>query len=671
MTPLSFVNPLQGTHSDRNFSSGNTLPLVARPWGLHHWTLQTADPAWLFHPDHAKLWAIRLTHQPSPWIGDYGSVMIFPYGGENTDKAAARASGYQVGASAIHPHYLKVDLLRYGITLEMSPTERGAIFVFEFHHDFPPRLGFFCEGNHEFHWSGGSRQARGISRQNSGAVPPGFGLHWVAELSEVPVKMGKTSDGNYLEFSPSLRRLEMRIAASFISDEVAHHSLKRELAGRGLPEIAEEGAQIWNALLNRISIASASEEQSKTFYSCLYRCLLFPRLLTEYDPQGRECHYSPYDGHIHDGHLYTDNGFWDTYRTLYPLLTLVYPDMLQKIMEGWLQACRQSQWTPKWPSPGPRDAMIGTHFDSVAADIIMKGVVEWDVDEVFHYLWRDSNVVSEQGCYGRQNLEDYLRLGYVPSERAGHSVSATLDYAYDDFCVAQVAKFLGREKEERILRQRALSYRNVFDPKVGFMRGRKANGEWDVFREFSWGGPYVEGGPWQHVFNVPHDPEGLAHLLGGPEKLGHKLDRMLSLPPRFETGGYEEEIHEMTEMAFQPFGQYAHSNQPAHHFLFFYHYAHAPEKLTYWVKRVASELYNSGLSGLPGDEDNGEMSAWYVLVTLGLFPFCPGKPEYVQFQPLVSSARIEVPGREAIILGGMPPQAQTRIISHASLWNSK
>ena len=635
-TLIDKVNPLQGTASDKEFSTGNTLPIAARPFGMHHWTLQTAKAPWLFHPAHRQLWGIRLTHQPSPWMGDYSSLLVTPFHGPAQPEIAHQASAYRL--DECHPHYFRAEFLRYGITCEMSPTKRGTLFVFHAQRNEALKIRLRFEGAHGIEPAPGQKHFSGNTGDYSWGVTQSYGLHFYGEFNDVPEKFTALEDGGYWTFPSSTRRIELRLAGSFIDLGMARHALHRELKSRGIEEVRTEGADIWNALLGRLAIEASGERQERTFYSCLYRCLLFPRFLDEIDEHGGVVHRSSYDHQVHSGPLCTDNGFWDTHRTIYPLLALAFPDKLKLILEGWLNACRQAGWSPKWASPGLRDCMIGTHFDVVVADAVARGITDWNVEEAFSYLWKNATVPSDSGCYGRRELEDYVRLGYVPADKGYHApVSCTLDYAYNDFCVSQVARFLGRNKEAEILRPRALNYRNVFDPSVGFMRERLSDGSWkSPFREFAWGGGFVEGGPWQHSFNVPHDPEGLAALLGGPKELCRKLDSMLSLPAIFEVGTYGFEIHEMTEMALAGFGQYAHSNQPVHGFLFLYALMGEPEKTSHWVHRVANELYSP--ESLPGDEDNGEMSAWYVWATLGLYPQCPGKPGYVRFQPLAKCA---------------------------------
>lgn len=667
---LSKVNLLQGTRSVHDFSTGNTLPLVARPWGLNHWTLQTGKSPWTFNSSLHRLWGVRLTHQPSPWMRDYASLLITPFTGNCTESIEHQNSAYCLQNSVLRPDYLETTLLRYGITIRMSPTERGAVFHFIKKTNDPLRLRFEFDQNHSLHAEPGSRVFHGVTRDSfEGECLQNFGLHFMAETTAPITHFQPTPQGAFLEFPAEAHTLELRIATSFINRKMAQTCLQRELRGRSLPEIQREGAGLWEKLLGRIDIKGTSPSQEQTFYSCLYRCLLFPRYLDEMDEQGRTLHYSPYDGQVHEGPLCADSGFWDGYRTLYPLLTLVYPDVLTRMFEGFLNISRQADWAPKWPSPGSRNCMIGTHFDAVVADAVVKGITRWNIEEIYPYLWKNATVPSSNGNYGRQGLEEYLNLGYVAADKTSHAAACTLDYAYDDFCIAQVARHLGRKKEADTLLRRSQNYRNIFDSSIGFMRGRLLNGEWQTpFREFAWGGPYIEGGPWQHTFNVPHDVPGLAALFGGGSALCRKLDTMLATPPRFETGTYPYEIHEMTEMALAPFGQYAHSNQPVHNYLFLFALAGEPKKTAYWTKKVLRELYGS--NHFPGDEDNGEMSAWYVWTSLGLYPCCPGRAEYLQFQPSVLSASIQIPDHSDPLLLFQGGNVTSGLIAHHDLIHS-
>jgi len=417
------------------------------------------------------------------------------------------------------------------------------------------------------------------------------------------------------------------------------------------------------------------EEQQRTFTSCLYRTQLFPRDFHETGADGELRHFSPYDGKVHSGPLVTDNGFWDTYRTVYPLFSLLSPDRLSTVLEGWLNVYRESGWFPTWASPGHRLCMVGTHADVVIADAVTKGIGGFDVATAYEGIRKHAfEIVEEDTGFGRLGLGDYLALGYVADDRVHHaSASRTLDYAYDDFCISQVAKALGQEEDHAQLTKQAGYWRNVFDPRVGMMRGRNADGSWRTpWDAMEWGGPFVEGGTWQHTWAVPHDPAGLIAAMGGPEAFTAKLEKMLTQEPRFRIGSYGTEIHEMTEMACAGFGQYAQSNQPVHHALYLFACAGRPDRNQYWVRRVLAELYSP--DRLPGDEDNGEMSAWYILSALGLYPLCPGHPSYVLGSPLFPAAHLALPGGKTLTVRATTeagkPLAECPYV-HSVTWNGE
>ncbi|MFV1981114.1 MAG: GH92 family glycosyl hydrolase [Rhodothermia bacterium] len=647
---VDYVNPLQGTDSARTFSSGNTLPLVGRPFAMTSWCLQTSEGRWFFHPRERRLQGIRATRQPSPWIGDYGHFVLMPQVGERLVSTRSRASGYRTERSVIRPHYMKVHLDRYETTMEMTATERCGFMRVVF-----PTGGqekrlildlFPGDSQIQFATNGDSGTITGFTRANSGGVPAGFACYFVVEL-DCPLSL-ESSGREQLSAFAELRldgeaAVEVRIGTSFISIDQAMRNLAQEIGRRDFEHIRRDAGGAWNDLLGRMEIDPVTEDDRKTFYSCLYRSFLFPRKWHEFDENNSPVHYSPYDDRVHPGIFYADNGFWDTHRTVYPLLSIVAPKELTEILNGWVNHYVESGWFPKWSSPGERGVMIGTHIDAVIADAVVKGIRGFDLEKAFEGMMKHALQKAPDG-HGRVGIEDYIRLGYVPEDRVLHGASRTMDFAYGDFCIAQVAIALGRKEEAESMLRRAGNYRNVFDPSVGFIRGRNADESWvEPFNEFAWGGPYVEGSVWQCGWAVPHDPAGLIELMGGNQKFVEKLDRMLSLPPRYHVGAYGEEIHEMTEMAAVNFGQYAHSNQPVHHVLYLFAAAGRPDRTQYWVRRVLRELYGPGLDGFSGDEDNGEMASWFVLSSLGVYPLCPGVPTYVFGSPLFHESVLHLP----------------------------
>jgi predicted alpha-1,2-mannosidase len=569
--------------------------------------------------------------------------------------------------TTIKPHLFETFLGRYQTWLAMTATERCACFRFRFPSDKTGRILIQPIKDASWFRVDGNRIV-GYTRGNNGGVPDGFACYIYGEVdtevSDACLFVGDEvyrGDGEAEQVGVSIDlasggEVTLRLATSFISVDQAKRNLDREVGGRSFESLCEENESVWEERLGRIEIEGATEEQKRTFYSCLYRTQLFPRVWHEPDEAGNPIHYSPYDGQVHEGVLYADNGFWDTHRTVYSLLSILDPQRLSEMVEGWTNAAKEGGWFPKWSSPGYRACMIGTHLDAVVADAYVKGCRDFDVDAAYAAMVRDATEVgNEEGSFGRAGIEAFERLGYVPSAQFEHAASRTMDHAYTDFCVAQVAKGLGREDDAKRFYARALNYRNTFDRSTGFARGRRAGGTFDEpFSEFAWGGAYIEGSAWQCTWAVPHDSAGMAELMGGRDALVAKLDRMLELPPVFHVGTYNREIHEMTEMAAVDFGQYAHSNQPVHHVLYLYTAMGVPSKTQYWVRRVLNELYGSGpADGFAGDEDNGEMTAWYVFSALGFYPLCPGHPTYALGAPLFEKATLRPRDGEAFVIEGV------------------
>lgn len=686
------VNLRQGASSHYGLSQGNCLPLIALPFGMTHWSPQTAEGPWMFEARACKLQGIRATHQPSPWIGDYGHFVVMAQVGRALLSCGQRASAYRPDRSVFRPDHFSAHLIRYRTDIEMTPTERGAIFRFRFPETAEARVILEpCTGDSWVRVEPERNRVVGYTRGHTAGVPDNFACFFAAEFSRPIARFLTFEDGRdarpeaereahragaAVEFAlPEGGAVEMKIATSFISVEQAERTLHLEMGDADFDTVRERARAVWEKALGRVEIEGGTEDQQRVFASCLYRVHLFPRKWHEVDAAGNLVHFSPYDGKIHPGVLYADNGFWDTYRTVYPLLALLMPEHLSEILEGWTQAYREGGWFPQWASPGYRACMVGTHVDAVMADAIVRGVRGFDVETAYAGLRKHAFEPGKpDGSYGRIGIEDYLAKGYVGADNHHESVARSLDYAYDDFCIAQAAGALGKEEDRRLFLERSTNYRRLYDPAVGFMRGKNADGSWADFREFQWGSPYVEGGPWQSTWGVPHDPAGLIALMGGKEPFLAKLEQMLTMPPHFEVGIYGFEIHEMTEMAAVDFGQYAHSNQPVHHALYLFTAAGRPDRTQYWVRRVLNEFYTPDV--LPGDEDNGEMSAWYVLSALGIFPLCPGHPSWVLGAPLFDRVRIALTNGRSLTIeanGASETRPYARSVTingaaHPKLW---
>ncbi len=658
---VDLVNVMQGTNSVWTFSHGNTLPLISAPFGMSNWTPQnkTGD-GWFFDPTAHTLQGVRATHQPSPWMGDYGHCTVMAQAGERSLLPKDRVSTYLPADFHAGPDYFSVLLKRDGVRLEVAPTEHCAIFRFTFPSGSNGR--FILDTQSQVKIEPDNRTITGYSRM--GYAGSDTAACYFAAVSDHPfisaevfhdenpiagqMELTGQGVGAVAEFG-TLRTAIVRVATSFISVEQAKFNLSHELGSRSFDAVRAGARKVWNDTLGVVKVTGGTIRQRKTFYSCLYRTNLYPRMFHEPGVNGRTIYYSPFDGKIHEGVMYTDTGLWDGYHTQYPLLSILQPERLGEMVQGFINAFHEGGWLPQWPHPGYHGTMGGTHSDVVITDAIMKNIPGFDHKGAFDAMWADASVPPNGHGDGRPDLQDYLANGYLPHGKTGAVVSNTLDYAYDDACIALSAQRLGNVKQHTILSKRALNYRLLYDPVTGFMRPKNADGTFvEPFDQYAWGDAYTEGGPWQWSLSVPHDPAGLMKLLGGQAAMVRKLDHLFWQRPVFHVGGYGGVIHEMAEMAAVPFGQYDQGNQPVHQVMAHYVAAGCPARLQYWSRRVLNELYSP--DGFPGDEDNGEMSAWYVLAALGIFPHCPGRPSYVFTSPLFPRAEVTLRGGKKLII---------------------
>lgn len=655
MKYLDYVNIKMGTKSTPRYSNGNTLPLIQLPWAMAGFAPQTSSERgpWYYYPEDRGIEGIRLTHQPSPWIRDYGNLVLMPQSGRPYMTPGDRWSGFKPEESILRPDYMSIELLRYRTSFELTPTDRGACIRLKFHSGEQPRLGLFpvqdeftCEIDDEKHMAWGYTTA--INYRHASNYAMYYALKF--DCGFLKEECINTKDGANIALDCK-EEATVHIAISFISPEQAMLNLEQELAGRSFEQLRKEASAKWEEQLGRIEIETSEEEQLRTFYSCLYRACLFPHMFHEYDDNKQAVHYCPHDGRVRKGILYTDNGFWDTFRTVYPMYAIAFPDKYAEIMEGYVNFYKDCGWLPKWPCPGEIGAMPGTLIDAVIADAAVKGIIQGDLlEDAFEGMLKHAQADAVGIPNGRKGVNDYLTYGYIPRDKYGESVNHTLDYAYGDYCIAQVAKLLGKADIAKHYEQLSKCYTNLFDPVSGFMRGKDTQGNMsEEFNPYAWGGDYCEGGPWQTSFGVHHDIDGLIELYGGKEAFVRKLEELFHTPPIYDVGKYHSEIHEMTEMANYDFGQCAISNQPSFHLPWLFAMAGEQEKTDYWVAKIAKEAFSANEEGYPGDEDNGSMSAWYILATIGLYSVCPGKAEYIRNKPLVEKATIHSVNGDIVI----------------------
>lgn len=663
-SPVDYVNPLVGTQSSFELSTGNTYPAIARPWGMNFWTPQTGEMGngWQYVYTDNKIRGFKQTHQPSPWINDFGQFSLMPVVGAPKFDQNERASWFSHKGEEAKAYYYKVYLAEHDVVVELSPTDRAALFRFTFPEskDSYVVVDAFDRGSH-IEVDAANNRITGYTTRNSGGVPRDFKNYFVVEFDKPFEYVATFADGELKENATEQtenhtgavigfatrkgEQVHARVASSFISPEQAAVNL-RELGDDSLEVLKEKGRKAWNEVLGRIEVSGGDLDQYRTFYSCLYRSTLFPHKLYEIADNGEVLHYSPHNGKVEKGYFYTGTGFWDTFRCLFPLLNMLYPSENLKMQEGLLNVYRESGFFPEWASPGHRGCMIGNNSASVLADAWMKGVRVEDPQTLFEGLVHGANNVHPRvSSTGRRGHEYYNTLGYVPYDvDINENAARTLEYAYNDWCIYRMAKELNRPEEEiDLYASRAMNYRNVFDPETRLMRGRNKNGEFmKPFSPLKWGDAFTEGNSWHYTWSVFHDPQGLIDLMGGEEEFVEMLDSVFIVPPVFDDSYYGGTIHEIREMTVMNMGNYAHGNQPIQHMIYMYDYARQPWKAQQRLREVMDRFYSATPDGYCGDEDNGQTSAWYVFSALGFYPVCPATDQYIMGAPLFKKAVIHL-----------------------------
>lgn len=683
--PVDYVNPLAGSQSKHSLSTGNTYPAIALPWGMNFWTPQTGTmgDGWAYTYDADKIRGFKQTHQPSPWINDYGQFSLMPVTGKAEFDQDKRASWFSHKAEVVKPYYYKVYLADHDVVTELAPTSRAALFRFTFPESKESYIVVDAFDNGSYiKVIPEENKIIGYTTKNNGGVPDNFKNYFVVVFDK-PFTYRATATNGLIETERleskenhvgsiigfSTRRGEQvhaRVASSFISVEQAEQNLK-ELGNRTLEEVAADGRREWNDILGRIEVEDTDKDKLHTFYSCLYRSVLFPRSFYELDAQGNVMHYSPYNGEVLPGYMFTDTGFWDTFRCLFPFLNLMYPSMNQKMQEGLANAYKESGFLPEWASPGHRGCMVGNNSASVVADAYLKGLRGYDIETLWEAVNKDANSVHPQvSSTGRLGYEYYNKLGYVPyNVGIQENAARTLEYAFDDWSIYKLGQALGKSKKELApFAKRAMNYKHLFDLEHKLMRGKNEDGSFQSpFNPLKWGDAFTEGNSWHYTWSVFHDPQGLIDLMGGKAAFNEMMDSIFILPPVFDESYYGSVIHEIREMQIMNMGNYAHGNQPIQHMIYLYNYSGEPWKTQYWIREVMDRMYTAAPDGYCGDEDNGQTSAWYVFSAMGFYPVCPGTDEYVLGTPYFEKMRLKLENGNTITINAPGNDDRNRYIS--------
>jgi predicted alpha-1,2-mannosidase len=681
--PVEWINPLMGTQSKYDLSNGNTYPAIAVPWGMNFWTPQTGKmgDGWQYTYDAYKINGFKQTHQPSPWMNDYGQFAIMPATGKIKVTQNGRQSWFSHKTEIAKPYYYSVYLADHDVTTEIAPTERSAQFRFTY-----PKsdssfivIDAFDKGSY-IKVDRGAGKITGYSTKYARGPLKNFKNYFVIYVDK-PIALAQLYSDSTLNEGSELNakhvsavigfstakgeKVNLRVASSFISIEQAEISLQREVGKDNFDATCAKAKATWNKTLSHLAVEGGTVDQTRTFYSCLYRMLFFPNKMYELDAKNQPIHWSAQDGAIHPGYKFAGTGFWDTFRALYPFLNLVYPAINKEMQAGLVNDYKEGGWLPEWSSPGYSNVMVGNNSASVVSDAYLKGGRGYDINTLYEALTHGANNDGPNAT-GRDGVEYYNSLGYVPYDvKINENAARTLEYAYDDFTIYKLGKALGRPKSETDLyKNRSMNYKNLFDPQTGLMRGKNKDGKFQSpFNPFKWGDAFTEGNSWHYTWSVFHDVEGLIGLMGGKQKFIAKLDSVWSLPPVFDDSYYGEVIHEIREMQIAGMGQYAHGNQPIQHMPYLYNYAGQPWKTQTHVRDVMNKLYKATPDGYCGDEDNGQTSAWYVFSAMGFYPVCPSSGQYVLGTPLFKKLTLTLENGKKVIINAPTNSDANRYVS--------
>jgi len=665
---LKYINSYIGSTGPTDSDFGGTIPSVAPPFAMTQWCAMTRENFISNNPYNYRdstIIGFIGTHQPAIWMGDYGFVSFLPSSGEVKISPEQRAIPFKHKNEKASPYFYSIEMNREKdekIEVEMASSTRCAIFNITFPEGDDNHI--FIEASRkiteEKEFEGFVKvlpESNEIVGYNSdrysymlGPDIPNFKGYFVIQVSKPFSKSGVWENrqlfdntmelkadhlGAYVYFNTKTDEpIQLKIATSFVSIEQARENLEHEIPDWDFQKVVQQNRDEWKKYLDRVTVEGGTDDQKTCFYTAMYRTLQYPRIFSEYGK-----YYSAFDDTIHEGVSYNDYSLWDTFRAEHPWITLVAPEHVNPMIQSLLNMFDEGGWMPKWPNPTYSNIMIGTHADAVVADAFVKNFRDYDLDKAYAAVYKDAMTPPENDSMmrwadrektklyeARGGLTYYKRLGYVPADKTAESVSRTLEFAYDDYCVAQIAKGLGKTEDYEYFMQRSKNYRNVFNPETGFMSARNSDGSFltqinshidesdQVVEE-----GITEGGKWTYLFCTMHDVDGLISLMGGNENFLNKLNE-----------NFDE-------------GHFQHRNEPGHHFIYLYNFAGEPWKTQEKIWEHTPLNYRNAPDGLSGNDDCGQMSAWLTFSSMGFYPVCPGSGEYVIGSPLFSKITLNLP----------------------------
>jgi len=660
-SPVDLVNSFIGTGGE-----GQTFPATGVPFGMTQWTPQTREGERKciapYYAADSRIQGFRGSHFLSgSCTQDYGSVTLMPLLSDKKLGDVARSSAFQRTSETIHPYKYEVELADIGIHAEITGTTRSGMMRFR----YPAKKPAWVAIENNALRGGGFVQIDVARQEITGAnpvhrlyagngKPAGFSGYFVIEFDR-PFKIGgtwsgeKRSDGStrqdaaegapgaYVSFDLADDRVVIaRIGTSFTSIEEARRNLKAEIPDWDFDAVVDRSRESWNSLLNRIQVAGNSPDKT-IFYTALYHSLLLPRVFS--DRSGTYPRFAGGQSIEHaDGFTYYDDfSVWDTFRALHPMLTFLDPDRELDMIKSLLAKGEQGGFLPIFPAWNSYTSeMVGDHVDAIIADAYVKGIRGFDAEAAYRLMRKNATELPDHELYvdgrGRRGLASYLKYGYIPLEdhvvdafHGNEQVSRTLEYAYDDFLVGEMAGWLGHKADAKLFAARGQNYRKIIDPETGFARGQHEDGSWAT--PFDPAGKYTyitEGLPFQYTFFVPQDVPGLIEAVHGRQAFVKKLDDLFA-------GGY-----------------YNHGNEPSHHIAYLYNFAGQPEKTQLHVHQIMEGDYRNSPDGLAGNDDAGQMSAWYVISALGFYAVTPGTPNYEIGTPHFDDVSLALPGGKTL-----------------------
>jgi predicted alpha-1,2-mannosidase len=674
---VSYVNPLIGTQRS-TIGYGGTMPFVTTPFGMIDWTPQTRQnkiSGVSYNYDDTAISGFIGTHQPAIWMGDYGYVTVIPQVGELHTTPESRKLSYSHGSETARPDYYRV-LLDAGvdgkIQAEMTATERCSILRFTFPKTAEARVIIEASRPGIAGMASVNPETREITGYNPHRMDahlgpfalPNFKGYFVVQFQQPPVDMktygmddvkAESSRGAYAEFKPG-QTIQVRVGTSFISIEQARENLQREIPEWNFQAVQQNLRAVWNEKLSRLQLSGATDENRTLLYTAMYHALLYPRIFSEYGH-----YYSAFDDTIHAGESYTAYSIWDTFRAENSLLTLLAPERIDGMITALLQNFKEGGWMPKWPNPSYTNIMIATHADSLVAEAFRKGFHGFDQQVAWQAVYKDAMTPpdgdttrrwldrEEHTPYeARAGLTYYKQLGYIPTDKTDEAASRTLEDSYDDWCVAQIAKALGRP-DYPFFMKRSLNDRNLYNPALGLMNGKTSDGKWapigggrDDNGNRSVSG-WTEGDAWVYTWSPLHDQAGLIQLMGGAENYDAKLDQHFS-------GGHN-----------------VHNNEPSHHYGYLYDFGGQPWKTQAMVRKIAAKEYDATPGGLDGDDDCGQMSSWLLFTAMGFYPVNPASGEYMIGSPMYGQISLTLANGNTFHVEASNNSAENVYIQSASL----